>query len=535
MGKKILALIVMVMCCAVMFSACGTDWKVAKVDYSGEVSNNGGFLVEKGNYVYFINGIEDYTASNAHGKVVKASLARMAKSGLANPAEATVDVLVPKLITAGDYKSGIYVYGDYVYYATPTSIKDKTGTVQNEYLDFQKTKLDGTGTTIIERVKGNATEYRYAQVDGKVYLVYVESVTTGGESSTTEKFLKVVDEAGKEVYASEAISSYMFGDAEDGEVYFTKTAYNEELENDEKFNDVYKLVLGTEAKKVLAGAGSYREDGTAGALGVTYTLLKKTGSTLYYSYTYVDTSTGTNKVYKAVDSTALKVTETAEDLATNLQAGEVLSYGAKATTVFAATSVYVNTETILYIDSTYGLMKYNYKKASDPATDFGIERLYCDDVITGATISMYKDGFLYVYDSNNYYYRLNVQALLEGEEAELVQLTYVASDTAWYAPEVVGEYFVVNYSATNYTDYLYVSNLDVDAYVAQLYAEDLEGLTGEAYDEKFEEVKDEYVALLQGSELESVQAVKGMLLGKYNSADQKAFDKLVEDLTSEEA
>ena len=37
--------------------------------FQGEVSSNGGFVVEKGNYIYFINGAEEYTASNEYGEV----------------------------------------------------------------------------------------------------------------------------------------------------------------------------------------------------------------------------------------------------------------------------------------------------------------------------------------------------------------------------------------------------------------------------------------------------------------------------------
>ena len=39
--------------------------------FQGDVTSNGGFVVEKGNYIYFINGAEEYTASNEYGEVVK--------------------------------------------------------------------------------------------------------------------------------------------------------------------------------------------------------------------------------------------------------------------------------------------------------------------------------------------------------------------------------------------------------------------------------------------------------------------------------
>ena len=48
----------------------------------GEVVSNGGFVVEKGNYVYFINGVEAYSSDNTYGTPVKGALMRIAKSDL---------------------------------------------------------------------------------------------------------------------------------------------------------------------------------------------------------------------------------------------------------------------------------------------------------------------------------------------------------------------------------------------------------------------------------------------------------------------
>ncbi|MFQ7076610.1 MAG: hypothetical protein ACLRSW_00895 [Christensenellaceae bacterium] len=50
---------------AISFAGCADSYSIKALpgNIQGEVSSNGGFVVEKGDYIYFINGAEDYTAS----------------------------------------------------------------------------------------------------------------------------------------------------------------------------------------------------------------------------------------------------------------------------------------------------------------------------------------------------------------------------------------------------------------------------------------------------------------------------------------
>lgn len=72
-----------------------------------------------------------------------------------------------------DYTSGLYIYGDYVYTPTPTSTKNKDGKVENSYLDFKRSKLDGSSTMrdYYFRISDNTTVYRYVEVEGTVYCL----------------------------------------------------------------------------------------------------------------------------------------------------------------------------------------------------------------------------------------------------------------------------------------------------------------------------------------------------------------------------
>ena len=153
-------------------AACEVSFTPLDGDFSsGEVVSNGGFVVEKGNYVYFINGVETYTSDNTYGTPVKGALMRIEKSDLA-AGNNNAEVVIPSLMVAADYTSGIYIFGDRVYFATPNNVRNTSGVIESEYLDFKSARLDGSDIEHYFNVADNATVYRYAEVEGAVYLVY---------------------------------------------------------------------------------------------------------------------------------------------------------------------------------------------------------------------------------------------------------------------------------------------------------------------------------------------------------------------------
>ena len=181
-AKKLLSIVAAAtLLSSLALTACGKDYhKSNKLD--GYVStetaavSNGGFAVEKGEYIYFINGVENYTAGNKYGDVVKGALMRAKKADLASGNYANVDTVVPQLFVSQNFKSGIYIYGDHVYYATPTTDKNADGKIANTYIDFKSAKLDGTEAMkgYYFRLSNNASKYRFVEVDGVVYCMYEE-------------------------------------------------------------------------------------------------------------------------------------------------------------------------------------------------------------------------------------------------------------------------------------------------------------------------------------------------------------------------
>ncbi len=259
--KKVLGIALATVCVSTAFVGCGdvADYKGETLgtgfDAAAAVSSNGGFAVEKGDYIYFINGQEDYTASNVYGEVVKAALMRVSKADLAagNFTDDTVKTVVPSLFVAQNYDAGIYIYDDYVYYATPTTGKSTHGVVENTYLDFKRAKLDGSEghmNSYYFRLSDNKSAYRFVQPgvdknnDGKkdVYCLYVESVT---EESSTVKYLRSYNTAtGETTTLVKGASDYYFDteNAESADVYYTMgVTVSFESNITEKYNQIYRV------------------------------------------------------------------------------------------------------------------------------------------------------------------------------------------------------------------------------------------------------------------------------------------------------
>ncbi len=194
-------------------AACGTNFTPLKdaPAATAEVASNGGFVVEKGDYVYFINGVESYTSDNTYGNPVKGALMRVKKSDIGK-ADAS-ETVVPSLMVASDYTSGVYIYGDRVYYATPNSDRNMQGVVESGYLDFKSAKLDGSDVKAYFNVESNSTVYRYVEAEGTVYLMYVENSNLHSYNTATATDTELVRSMGAYVLNS--------ADKTDPYVYYT--------------------------------------------------------------------------------------------------------------------------------------------------------------------------------------------------------------------------------------------------------------------------------------------------------------------------
>lgn len=276
-SKKILGIVSAVALTASAFSFASCSEKFEMQTLTGyvsdaEVESNGGFAVRKGDYVYFINGAADYTADNTYGKVVKGSLMRIATSALEKGEYNTAEVVVPSLFAAQNFDAGLYIYGDYVYYATPTSDKNLKGEVENTWIDFKRAKLDGSEVMDepFFRLDTNTAKYRFVQVDGvdrnedgeeDVFCLYEDTNDAG--TAQLKSFNTATEEDVVLVSGAKSTFFYDQKNPENPNVYYTmKVQYNVGTDNalDATYDQVYTVNAAARAT-VNAENASYTVEG----------------------------------------------------------------------------------------------------------------------------------------------------------------------------------------------------------------------------------------------------------------------------------
>ena len=467
---------------AAALAACDADFTPLGGDFSsGEVVSNGGFVVEKGNYVYFINGVESYTSDN------------------------------PSLMVAADYSSGIYIYGDRVYYATPNNVRNTSGVVESEYLDFKSARLDGSDIESYFNVADNATVYRYAEVDGTVYLVYesdseLHSYNTENDTDTllaknvTEYVVDTAASGTPYIYYTMAVT--MDIDVEDGALereynqiyrvradvteetapyeYTFSEEYLEEHDGEAPYVNLGEIVLDGIGATYAGSPTQFTHDLEAGVTplsyaGYTYTLQAYANGGLYFTRTDL-----------------AKTGSTGEDgwlyylSAEELEGGwnSITGNGAEYLDVVAQTTDHADTAAIFYLDDA-GEHHYLYVDGANifraDVTETGTETTLIARNATDAVLvsidDTSSDEYAYLYytisgDSGSNIYR----AVYNGTEEDYrtlgyednapfrpVQILDIEHAGSWYNFEIVdGTLFFADAETIGTTSYNYIATVSLE-------------------------------------------------------------------------
>ena len=535
-GKKFLLLLLSLALSAGALAGCGKtlnrDALEGYTSSDNAAESNGGFVVKKDNWYYFINGAEDYSADNTFGKVVKGSLMRISAENLEKGNYTQTDIVVPQLIITNDYTSGLFIYGDYVYYATPNTTKNMEGSIESSYLNFKRSKLDGSETMkdYYVQLSDNAAPYRYVVEDGTVYLLYVNTSSSEIHSLNTETDTDTVLVSG--------YSAYMFdADVESPTVYYTMAVTKKNTypsSSTETYNQLYKVTASAtqspytldlsdgyvdSSKKegdegyqmeyvnlgtiVLDGVGStseptpfnvdYKEGVTmSSAAGYTYELVKVTDGKIYLKITNNDESTA-SFVY-ALSADAVKdgwnsITANPQFTAGASGAFALVSPSSDKATGSALYFEQNGAQYYVYLDSSNAIQKV---KAGETEESFAIAKQQ-----EGATL-LYLDGeYLYYsmagtngkalyrikYTGTREDYNTFTGTAAENDDYKPTQYMKIDYKSDWFNPETLGGY-VFFFNAESYSDeYVYVlDNPETNA--------DLKALN-----EKYDDVQDAFTEI----------------------------------------
>ena len=506
--KKLLLLLIALLTISFTLSGCGENVTPLS-NVGGEVkSGNGTFAVEKGDYLYFVNGIGNMAESNKMGDVCKGALLRVKTSDIGKES-ANVETVIPQFANTSLAVSGIFIYGDVVYYATPYTGKDKAGNLRNDYTEFKTFDLKTGKTTKILYETKAVNKYKFVSNASGVYLTY-EVTSTVDEKEV--KAFNVYKTNGEKVYSAQGYGELLMAEDNSDKVFYSKNAYSNELEQDENFTEVFMYTAGaTSAEVVFSGCGENAKsrdnrdtaDYKAKILkysdlsGVKVTLIKFTGKILVMKVASNDANLATYyfglNVEDGVTVSALK------------EIGVADSYLDGAIT---ANSYYKSLNEIYYIqnsDNLKGLVKFNYENISD--VYHGITQV--SDDANGYNIAFEQDGYLYLSGTESDYYRINLNG---SNELKKINSAGAKSITEWFTPRVVDNKFICLYADAVFQNYVFaidITNVDNDDYQTYL---------------------DEYKTL----DRNKVYELYKTMLGKKTDSDKSSFETLMDGTYPEE-
>ena len=194
---KLALLLATLGCVALLFAGCGLSRLSDGPSADDVVSGNGSLAVQKGDYLYFVNGYRntsDIGDSNHYGNVDQSAIYRVKLDSEGRVTEAekqydedgeeifdktqslqNIDILVP--LVAGFEYTKLFIFGDYLYYATPNNLRDGSGTIMSDYLHIYRVSLDRSGGNDLvyssESETANVT-WTMHQVGETVYMTILD-------------------------------------------------------------------------------------------------------------------------------------------------------------------------------------------------------------------------------------------------------------------------------------------------------------------------------------------------------------------------
>lgn len=390
------------------------SWEGTSLKNWGEAKTQGGAVVETDNYLYFINGQASYTNENDFGKPVKGSLMVIKTSDFAEGNYDKAEIAVPKIFGATDYKAGLYVYGDYVYYGTPNVNKDASGNAASSEMTFFKTKLDGTEHKELFTVGSLSQEYRIVSSSQGVEILYYDSEQTAVLSYNVDT-KKTNTIAKTDIKADESMTGYKFLTVAEGQpvVIFTNEVYSEKY-YEEKAEEAGYTRSTSHGKVYTYSAGDSKPEEvingeSSTSHGLSYSLNYVTGNYVFYT----ESDHETEKVYGTLIS----------DLE-NVEARKEIN----------DTSLLVNTTLIKSIEEVYVADTSTGKVTKTTLT--GDQSTIKETVLITETISSMidvRDGYLYFFNEG----KKLVRQELSNEDANLEVISADVASSTWYAPSFI--------------------------------------------------------------------------------------------------
>jgi len=201
MNFKTLLSICLICICAVVFCACGGTSPLKNNPAKNDmVYSNGGIAVQKGDYIYYMNGFVSQaevtkSSHNKYGNVKNGGIYRtkLNNGSLIFDEDNKIsnsECVVPKL--AGYEQGNLYIFGNQLFYTSPNVQKNKYGDLQNDLMDFYMVNVNGTSNDRLYTSKSDYSSVKYGmkKFGNRVYLLILDGsnlykITINGDSASS--------------------------------------------------------------------------------------------------------------------------------------------------------------------------------------------------------------------------------------------------------------------------------------------------------------------------------------------------------------
>ena len=430
--KKIYKILVfcLVVCLAVgVFAACDSSkyGPIGTTEYKdSEVINNGSLVVQQGGYLYYVNGMDATSnitkpSDNYFGKAsVKGSI--MKSEIKEDGTLGATDVVVPKMFYTSATNGGFYIYGEWIYYLSPSTKTDNKSNVLTSQLVAFRTKIDGTKTQEIATLSTTSTQYVFTE---NAFIYYADNTLNkvGYDSSKVDK---------KTTKLAEEVASVLFT-SNTSTIFFTKSSENNKRRN----NNIFACING-EVKEITTDA-TYADSEKDLTKQFTYSLVSYDVKENVLFYTKVNNS---NDASKATATYGYKF-------------GDDYSFDASKEKKFAVSAL----SSIVNLGFDKGVMDMSaatltlYKPLANNANVNDTQTLATLSA-TGAKIVKIDDKEMYFVLSNALY-----KIAYTDKDAKPDMISEEKINTSWLTISVMGDYVYFIENTYSYMSRLKISDL----------------------------------------------------------------------------
>lgn len=295
--KKFLLLVVAIFISSTLIlTGCGDKGLKDNPATNAPVVSNGGMAVLKGDYLYYVNGFKSYEGlekdkDNVWGKQVIGSIYRVkvdANNTILHDEDGFLtksEVVVPQIV--GTENVCFYIFGDYIYYATPNMQNDKNGNLLNARSNMCRVNIDGTDNKVLYTTDTTLTSANWTmfELDGTVYMVVYDGTKIVGINANAKKPSATTMASNITSVGLIKTDKYLPTDAINNQtiegvnnyVYYTR-----DIKEDDSFygmsgNVLARVKLGTTEEEVVCANGS------------TFAIIEAKNDCLYYTKTNAST------------------------------------------------------------------------------------------------------------------------------------------------------------------------------------------------------------------------------------------------------